>query len=139
MSDRYPWSIAPFALDILHADGYDLTGCGLLDRKRILAEKLKPSESVKLVDYFCDKGEILYQVCRERGFEGIVCKRAASTYRWGVRSHDWLKVKYTRNDNFVIVGYQEENGCLVSPCENPHALRIAGAVQFGFSQGDYDF
>lgn len=39
------------------------------------------------------------------GQEGIISKRADAPYR-GKRSHSWLKVKCTRRQEFVIVGWQ---------------------------------
>ncbi len=40
-----------------------------------------------------DDGEWLYGHALTLGLEGIVGKRAASTYRAGERSRDWVKVK----------------------------------------------
>jgi bifunctional non-homologous end joining protein LigD len=35
----------------------------------------------------------LFRACDQLGLEGIVVKRGRSTYRPGVRSNDWRKVK----------------------------------------------
>jgi bifunctional non-homologous end joining protein LigD len=44
------------------------------------------------------------EVARRLGLEGIVSKRADGRH-WPDRSADWLKVKCTRRENFVIIGY----------------------------------
>lgn len=40
---------------------------------------------------------------RDRGGEGLVFKKASSTYRWGRRSKDWMKVKFVKDVDCVIV------------------------------------
>ncbi|HEU0298018.1 MAG TPA: hypothetical protein VFR37_01160, partial [Longimicrobium sp.] len=60
------------------------------------------------------------------GWEGIVAKRAATTYEPGVRSRHWLKLKLTPQDEFVIGGWTDPS--------NP--ARRLGAVLIGEYQAD---
>ena len=57
-----------------------------------------------------DDGEALFRVAQESGLEGVVAKRPQSVYRPGRRTHDWLKIKATKNDEFVVVGYTRGSG-----------------------------
>ena len=50
-------------------------------------------------------GTRLLRAIGEAGGEGIMAKRRTSIYRPGVRSRDWIKVKLTRREEFVIGGY----------------------------------
>ena len=41
--------------------------------------------------------------------EGIISKRADSTYRSG-RSNQWLKIKAVETREFIVVGYTQPKG-----------------------------
>jgi bifunctional non-homologous end joining protein LigD len=43
---------------------------------------------------------------RASGLEGIVTKRVDSRYESGRRSRAWVKVKFSRRQEFVIGGYK---------------------------------
>ena len=47
----------------------------------------------------------LIAVVREKRLEGIIAKRADSTYRTEKRSGDWLKWRANQRQEFVIGGY----------------------------------
>jgi ATP-dependent DNA ligase len=47
----------------------------------------------------------LVSAVRQHGLEGIVAKRAGSSYRSGERCDDWLKWRANRAQEFVIGGY----------------------------------
>jgi bifunctional non-homologous end joining protein LigD len=51
---------------------------------------------------------------REHGLEGVVAKRRGSVYRPGQRSGDWVKVKLSPRQEFVIGGYKPASGALDS-------------------------
>ena len=75
-------------------------------------------------------------MCRE-GYEGIVSKRADAPYRAG-RGKAWLKVKCTRRQEFVILGWlpSSANGrgfrSLLLGLNEGGRLRYAGKVGTGF-------
>jgi bifunctional non-homologous end joining protein LigD len=53
-----------------------------------------------------DDGRALLELCNERKLEGVVAKRKTAPYRPGPRrSHDWIKLKCAREDDFVVVGW----------------------------------
>ncbi|MGZ8399278.1 MAG: DNA ligase D, partial [Gemmatimonadales bacterium] len=70
---------------------------------------LPPAGFIRYLDHFEGEGEVLYQQVLKLGLEGIVAKRADSTYRAG-RSASWLKVRSRRADDFVVVGFSAPKG-----------------------------
>jgi DNA ligase D-like protein (predicted ligase) len=128
-----------YVFDILEADGEDLRGLPLLERKRRLRELVKPHGPVRLTPYRREKGIALYEEACRRGWEGLIAKRAASPYV-GKRSRDWLKWKCDMEQELVIGGYTAPKGSrielgalLVGHWEDGE-LRYAGKVGTGFDR-----
>ncbi|MDQ4419460.1 DNA ligase D [Sphingobium sp. DEHP117] len=94
------------AFDLLELNGEDLSGLGNLERKERLASLLAAAQPpVHVADHVIGAGEKLYAGMCKAGQEGIIAKRAAAPYR-GRRTREWLKVKCTLRQEFVIVGWQ---------------------------------
>lgn len=69
----------------------------LVERKRLLdAVIVNPPHGVVAISHVLADGEWLYASAVALGLEGIVRKRLASTYQFGTRSLDWLKIKPKR-------------------------------------------
>jgi bifunctional non-homologous end joining protein LigD len=102
-----------YIFDLLHQGDHDLTGCALKDRKQLLSEILLDANNVRQV-LTCDDGVALYQACKAQMLEGIVAKKVDSKYRPGQRSKDWVKVKFTENDVFTVIGYKKADGFLIA-------------------------
>ncbi|PXA85373.1 DNA ligase D [Nostoc sp. 3335mG] len=127
-----------FAFDLLSEDGKDLTKLGNAERKESLEALLKGAKPpVHYADHIASGGEKLFdRLCRE-GYEGVVSKRADAPYR-GTRSRNWLKVKCTRRQEFVILGYIESDKkgrdlrSLALGLNEGGELRYAGRVGTGF-------
>ena len=83
-----------FAFDLLYLDGFDLRGASLVERKRVLREFMKSvfSERIRYCDHVEGDGAAVLKGACEIGLEGIVSKRATSTYRSGKRP-EWIKTK----------------------------------------------
>lgn len=96
--------------DLLALGDYDLTGLPLSLRKRLLSRLLPAPGVLRVLDAIEGDGRALYAFCREHKLEGVVAKRAASPYRSGARSPDWVKMKCERDDEFVVVGYTKGEG-----------------------------
>jgi bifunctional non-homologous end joining protein LigD len=112
-----------YAFDLLYRDGYDLTGAVLEDRKTALAE-IVPRQgdgTVRYSDHQQGRGPEFYRHACDFNIEGTIAKRRDRPYRSG-RSADWLKIKCTKNDEFVIVGYTDPSG-------QRHGF---GALQLGY-------
>lgn len=108
LSENDSHAMTYFAFDIVHLDGFDLTGCSLLDRKRALEGLLAPlvdgRSQIQLSDYFEGEGDQLFAEASRMGLEGIVSKKADSRYVQQ-RTGNWLKVKRVEIDEFVVIGF----------------------------------
>ena len=99
-----------YVFDILHIDGHDVTGVPLEVRKDILKLAISGAdESIRFSDSIQGSGqEIIEEACRLH-LEGIVSKRRSAPYHAG-RGVDWLKVKCTKGEEFVIGGFTRPAG-----------------------------
>ena len=93
-----------FVFDLLYLDGFDLRNVPLIERKRALASILTPSAVMRYSEHFVNNGEEMFAAARATGLEGIMAKRASSTYQ-AKRSSDWLKIKIVTEQEFIICGY----------------------------------
>lgn len=126
------------AFDLMFADGQDLRGEKLIDRKRRLAELLTGADQrrIRVSDHVIDRGPDVFQAAVSGGAEGIVSKKAASVYVSG-RSSAWVKVKGTRREDVVVVGYLPSDKrafrSLHCAVEVDGRLRYVGGVGTGFT------
>ncbi|EQA98011.1 DNA ligase D [Sphingobium baderi] len=94
-----------FAFDLLALDGMDLKPLGTIERKERLEALLHDARPpVHVADHVIGAGETLYRSMCDAGQEGIISKRVDAPYR-GTRTKSWVKVKCTRRQEFVIVGW----------------------------------
>ncbi|HET9181492.1 MAG TPA: DNA ligase D [Candidatus Angelobacter sp.] len=132
-----PQALSLFAFDLLYLDGYDLRRAALIDRRQLLSSIILPSETVKFSDHFAGRGRELLEAVKQRGLEGIIAKQAQSKYE-AKRSSQWVKIKVTCQQDFVICGYilgeREPFGSLVLGYYADGALVYGGNVGSGFTQ-----
>lgn len=130
-----------YAFDLLSLDGEDLRGEGQLDRRKRLAELLSglPKEGpLRISDHVVGQGPQVFEAACRAGAEGIISKRIDAPYR-GRRSRAWVKVKCTRRQEFVIVGYTPSDkrgrpfASLLLGSHEGGTLRYKGRVGTGFS------
>src|SRR5215471_21654669 len=95
--------------DCLALEGHDLRKLPLRDRKELLVRALPPAGIVQAADHIEAQGEAFYEAASEMGLEGIIGKRADSTYT-GRRSPEWVKLKCQRRQEFVIGGWTDPRG-----------------------------
>jgi bifunctional non-homologous end joining protein LigD len=128
------------AFDCLEVMGKDITKLNVLERKTILKELLPESDVIKYCDHFVGEGKLLFEHAVKVGLEGIIAKKASSTYTIGKRTKDWLKVKNVNTDDFVIVGYTDPQasrkyfGSLIIARIDKGKLIHAGEVGTGFTE-----
>ena len=132
-----PVSYYPF--DILHADGMDVTGLPLSERKSLLSRTVLEGDSVRLMEYVEADGESFFEAAMRMGIEGMVAKRRNSRYEQGARSTAWIKVKAVQAQEFVVGGYTAGTGvrsstfgALMLGYHDADGLRYAGRVGSGF-------
>ncbi len=93
-----------FAFDLLSLEGQDIKALPQIERKERLEALLKSATPpVQVADHVIGAGEALYRSMCEAGQEGIISKRIDAPYR-GDRTRNWVKVKCTRRQEFVIIG-----------------------------------
>jgi bifunctional non-homologous end joining protein LigD len=135
---------APLAyvlFDLPHLAGYDLTRSPLAQRKTLLAALLEqPVAHLAYSSHIPDDGAAAFALAVQRGFEGIISKRADAPYRAG-RGNDWRKIKRSHSDEYAVVGYTAPRGSrsgfgsllLASP-DGHGGWRYAGRVGSGFDE-----
>jgi bifunctional non-homologous end joining protein LigD len=127
------------AFDIMFHAGEDLRGLSLVDRKERLKSVLPKSPLIIYSEHWAEHGTRLFKKAEKLGLEGIMAKRAKSTYLSGARSKDWLKIKTARRQEAVIVGFTAPRrsrpyfGALVLAVREGAAWRYIGHVGTGFS------
>jgi bifunctional non-homologous end joining protein LigD len=139
--------VAFTAFDCLYLDGRDLRGAALEDRKRALRALLAraPGETaIRFGDHVAGRGDEFFEAACASGLEGTVAKRADAPYRAG-RTRSWLKVKCTRRQELVIVGFTEPGGSrvglgalLLGAHDATGTLRYCGKVGTGFDRAALD-
>ncbi len=125
--------------DVPYYNGYDLRAVPLLERRLLLATLLdKPDTQVRFSDAFeAPQHDVVASACR-LGLEGVIGKRKTSSYV-SRRSPDWIKLKCTQRQEFVIGGYTAPQGSrvgigslLLGVHDSAGQLRYSGNVGTGF-------
>ena len=127
--------------DCLRSQGRDLLRRPLDERRKRLLE-LIPTRSGPLMPSrrLPRDGAKALATAREKGWEGIIAKLAASPYEPGLRARAWLKVKVRGESEFVIAGYtppqgsRTELGALLVGLYDSGKLRFTGKVGTGYTQ-----
>src|SRR6478672_4952872 len=98
-----------FCFDLIAFEDFDLRGVPLVERRKLLPEIVPKLGALRSLDYIPREGELMFREVTKLGLEGIVAKKARSTYFAG-RSPNWLKIKAALTGDFVIVGYTQPKG-----------------------------
>jgi bifunctional non-homologous end joining protein LigD len=123
--------------DILYLDGFDLRRVRLDERCKLLRQVIKPFPLLRVSEHFENAGEHLIEAARQSGLEGLIAKLKSSGYE-SRRSREWLKIKLTSQQEFVIGGYtpgeRDYFGSLAVGFYEDGKLIYAGNVGTGFNQ-----
>jgi bifunctional non-homologous end joining protein LigD len=98
-----------YMFDVLHVQGLDVTTLELRHRKAILRQLLSYRGPLRFTSHRNRDGEALLQEVCDKGWEGVIAKRADSLYEHR-RSPSWLKFKCVNEQEFVIGGYTDPKG-----------------------------
>ena len=126
-----------YVFDVLYVNGHDTTALPLRERKALLRRALRLHRPMRLVDHRDEQGEAYYEEACAARWEGLIAKRASSLYVPG-RSREWLKLKCSNEQEFVIGGFTDPQrsrvglGALLVGVYDDGALRYAGKVGTGF-------
>jgi bifunctional non-homologous end joining protein LigD len=136
---RSPVAVVYYLFDVLHLDGYDTRSVPLRSRKRLLRRTFDFGGPIRFTQHFNERGEVLFAKACSEGWEGLIAKRADSVYS-SRRSTDWLKLKCSAGQEFVIAGFTEPSGsrygfgALLLGYYDGGALVYAGKVGTGFDE-----
>lgn len=128
-----------FVFDLLWLDGKDYMNEPLYRRKSALKNILPKSPIIIYQSEIDTYGVAAFKMAQGEGLEGVVAKRIDSIYRPSIRTKDWLKLKVTKEDDFIIAGYtrNKNTGALLSTLilgeYHEGKLRYAGEVGTGFT------
>ncbi|SMQ73325.1 ATP-dependent DNA ligase LigD phosphoesterase module /ATP-dependent DNA ligase LigD polymerase module [Altererythrobacter xiamenensis] len=132
------------AFDLVELAGEDLKDLPNIERKERLEALLSPTEApIFLADHVIGAGEKLYDTMCNAGQEGIISKKMSASYRH-TRTKNWVKVKCTRRQEFVIVGWKKSSArgrpfaSLLMAQHEGDDLVYKGNVGTGFSADDFE-
>ncbi|XUX00702.1 MAG: non-homologous end-joining DNA ligase [Dehalogenimonas sp.] len=133
------FSTVYYVFDVLYLNGFDLTGVVWDKRHAILKQILSPGPNLRLVSDFEGDGAKIFHASVDAGMEGIVAKKRMGLYLAGKRSSEWIKVKHTQSEEFVIGGFargygkrSENFASLLLGYYDKGKLIYAGSVGTGF-------
>lgn len=128
-----------YLFDILYFDRYRLDHLPLSVRKSILKRAIAFEDPLRLTPHRNTEGEAYLKEACEKGWEGLIAKRADSEYQHK-RSTDWLKFKCQHGQELVIGGFTEPHGsrtgfgALLVGYYDDDKLRYAGKVGTGYDE-----
>jgi bifunctional non-homologous end joining protein LigD len=133
-------SLVYIVFDVLRLEGQNVEARPLEQRKALLERLVGAGPGrIRCAEHVGGSGpEFLARACR-LGYEGIVSKRVDRPYHHG-RSHDWLKSKCIRRQEFVVGGFTDPEGtraglgALLVGHYDGARLVFAGKVGTGFTQ-----
>jgi len=132
--------IVYFAFDLPYFGGYDLRRVPLVERRALLKALLAgvSSPRIRFSDAFDGPAAPLLENACRQGLEGLIGKRANAPYTTS-RSTAWIKLKCSRRQEFVVVGFTDPKGSrvgfgslLLAVNDKAGKLQYAGNVGTGF-------
>ncbi|WP_333783850.1 RNA ligase family protein [Clostridium sp.] len=137
-SSKLPASFTAF--DILYYEDHSVTDLPLMKRKKLLEKVINENERIAISRYIEERGVEFYQLAKQNLLEGIVAKRKDSKYYLDKRTKDWIKIKYLKDDDFVVCGYILKDGGVISIVLGQYLkkeLIYKGHVTLGLSTEDF--
>jgi bifunctional non-homologous end joining protein LigD len=129
-----------YLFDAPYFEGRDLREVPLRQRRELLAELMRGRElpHVRFSEALSGEAAELRKSACSSGLEGLMVKRADSPYVHA-RSDDWLKIKCSQRQEFIVLGYTERTGgghdfgsLLLGYHDETEALQYAGNVGTGW-------
>ncbi|NCD72103.1 DNA ligase D [Mucilaginibacter agri] len=129
-----------YVFDILWYEGKKLMDLPLTQRQAILKE-ITPTDDdrIRISNVFNANGIDFFHAAEKMGLEGIIAKKANSTYTSDLRSKDWVKIKAHKRQEVIIAGFTKNAGtakafsALLMAVYDEGKLRYVGKVGTGFS------
>ncbi len=128
-----------YLFDVLWLNGYSLVQLPLTERKEILNAIAPGTGIIRISESFSTGATEFFEAAKQLNLEGIIAKKADSTYITDRRSKDWLKIKTGKRQEVIIGGFTNNEGSnklfsalLVGVNENGK-LKYTGKIGTGFS------
>ena len=122
--------------DILMKDGKNLINYPLKERKKILAQTIKEDKRIEIIPFTQDGKKLWKEITSKKG-EGVVGKNLESKYSPNARVSDWIKIKFFKSVDCVLIGFTQEkriiSAFLLGLYDNGQ-LRYVGKVGTGFTE-----
>ena len=121
--------------DVLEMNGNRLVHRPLDDRRRQL-RSIPWATPLLLSEPLPGTAAQIAKAIQRLNLEGVVAKRRRSVYRPGKRSDDWVKVRLSHRQEFVVGGYRPNGGTfdgLIVGYRDKLRLLFAGTVRAGFT------
>jgi bifunctional non-homologous end joining protein LigD len=138
LAERVP--VVYLVFDVLFLAGRSLLRVPYLERRELLEGLGIEGTAWRVPPSFAGHGADVLAASRENQLEGVLAKRAASTYRPGARSPDWRKIKHVRMQEVVLAGWRTGHGrregrigSLLLGVPGPGGLEFVGGVGTGFT------
>jgi bifunctional non-homologous end joining protein LigD len=129
-----------YIFDMLWYEGKNLMDMPLVERQALMRDVIPTDDDrVRLSQTFKANGTEFFEAAGKIGLEGIMAKRADSTYTPDNRSKDWLKIKINKRQEVVIGGFTKNEGTakqfssLLLGVYEGGKLQYVGKVGTGFS------
>lgn len=126
------------AFDLLYLDDKDLRHRPLIERKELLESILPDDPLIRFSTHVVGNGIAAFKRAARAGEEGVMAKLASSRYHSGTRTRDWLKVKASKGQEVVIVGFTAPRrsrqffGAILLAVRDGNAWRYVGRAGTGF-------
>ena len=109
--DNHPaLPIAYYVFDCLSYKGKSITHLPLTERKEIARNALTKSKVIRYSDHVGEDGVSFFAHVAAMDLEGMIAKRASSTYLPGKRTREWLKIKNHNTQEAIIAGFTAPRG-----------------------------
>lgn len=125
--------------DVVYWDGEWVNERPLFERLALLKNGLEENNSIRIVQNHED-GNKLYEVIKEKGMEGIVCKDVNSPYVINGKSANWMKIKNYKDIYALVCGVtfrgKSVNTLLLCLYDSNKKLRYIGSAGTGKLKSD---
>jgi bifunctional non-homologous end joining protein LigD len=102
-----------YIFDILYIDGIDIKMLQLVERRKILENiiiKNKRNNRIKVSEFIEGDGKDIFESIKRMNIEGMIAKYKQGKYYPNTRSKEWLKLKNTKTQDCIIIGYTKGEG-----------------------------
>ncbi|TQD39410.1 DNA ligase D [Haloflavibacter putidus] len=136
-SEKTKGELRYYVFDMLFLNGHSMLNLPLKDRKSLLPELLEDAKHIFYCDHVEGMGSAFYKKAIDAGMEGVLAKKADSSYSVGSRSENWLKIKTVESREAIICGYTASHkavfGSLILGMYVEQKLTYIGNCGTGFS------